>query len=236
MKITEQNRSLIFLAGTIVLGILIISVMMLGGSDGVPPPIINNDLADPNSKALETKIDDLKKQHFNPDMYSTLLTEIDGSYQQALITGSAKSYLLMKLTNEYSDLVYKQAELFLKQDVGKSDEINGWLNQLENINGGNTKINNYRNQIKWYNYYASTLPAKVDAFIGSGINKYQKSIYQSLKQELQDMPKFDYKNRSKFEMIRKIYISKLEYFDAAYATSPFVLVKPAVPVKKLSKD
>jgi hypothetical protein len=222
MKITEQNRSLIFLAGTIVLGILIISVMMLGGSDGVPPPIINNDLADPNSKALETKIDALKKQHFNPDMYSTLLTEIDGSYQQELITGSAKSFLLMKLTNEYSDLVYKQAELFLKQDVGKSDEINGWLNQLEKINGGNSKINNYRNQIKWYNYYSLTLPSKVDAFIEPGISNYQKSTYQSLKQELQDMPQFEpaYKNRSKFEMIRRKCKDKLADFDVAYATRP----------------
>lgn len=215
MKITEQNRSLIFLAGTIVLGVLIISVLMLGGGD-VPPPIIKNDLADPNSKALETKIDDLKKQHFNPDSYSTLLTEIDGSYQQELITGSAKSYLVMKLTNEFSDLVYKQAELFLKQDVGKSDEINSWLNQLEKITAGNSKINNYRNQIKWYNYYASTLPAKVDAFIESGISNYQKSTYQSLKQELQDMPQFEaaYKNRSKFNMIRMKYKDKLADFDA----------------------
>ena len=197
---------------------------MLGGSDVVPPPIIKNDLADPNSKALETKIDDLKKQHFNPDMYSTLLTEIDGSYQQALITGSAKSYLVMKLTNEYSDLVYKQAELFLKQDVGKSDEINGWLNQLENINGGNTKINNYRNQIKSYNYYASTLPAKVDAFIVLDIcqYKYQKNTYESLMKELEYMPQFDsaYKKRSKFDKIRITFQSKLKNFEVKYATRP----------------
>ncbi|MEI6312722.1 MAG: hypothetical protein WCP57_10725 [Bacteroidota bacterium] len=222
MKITAQNRSLIFLLGTIVLGILIISVLMLGGSDGVPPPIINKDLADPNYKALETKIDALKKQHFNPDMYSTILTEIDGSYQQELITGSAKSFLLMKLTNEYSDLVYKQAELFLMHDVGKSNEINGWLSQLEKINGGNPKINIYRNQIKWYNYYASTLPTKVETFIESGISKYQKSTYESLKKELQDMPQFEpkYKNRSKFNKIKEVSINKLAKFDAAYATRP----------------
>ena len=221
MKVTKKNRSLVFLAGTLVMGILIISVLLFVESNDVEGVEIVNEQANTNFKALETKIDALKKQNFNPNNYNTIATEIDASYQQELITGSAKSNLVAKLTTVYSDLVYKQAELFLSRDIGTSQEINSWLNQLQKITSRNSKIDNYRNQIKWYNYYSSTLLNKVNIFISPGITNYDENKYQTLKQEVQTMPYFDpsYKNRSKFNMIKYNLTSKLENFNADYYTA-----------------
>ncbi len=220
MKITEQNRSLVFLAGTLVMGILIISVLLFVESNDVEGVEIVNEQANTNFKALETKINALNTQNFNPNSYNTLATEIDASYQQELITGSAKSNLVTKLTSAYADLVYKQAELFLSRDVGTSPEVLSWLNQLQKITSRNSKIDTYRNQIKWYNYYETTLPNKVDAFISPGITNYEENNYQRLKQEVQTMPNFDpsYKNRLKFNSIRYNLTSRLENFNAEYYT------------------
>lgn len=218
MKITEQFRSLVFLAGTLILGVLIISVLLFVESNDVEGVEIVNEQANTNFKVLETKIEDLSKQNFNPNNYNTIATEIDASYQQELITGSAKSNLVTKLTSVYSDLVYKQTELFLISDVGTSLEVLTWLNQLERITSKNPKIDTYRSQIKWYNYYATTLPSKVNAFIAPGIINYNENKYQRLKQEVQTMPNLNssYKNRSKFNSIRYNLISKLQIFNAAF--------------------
>jgi hypothetical protein len=220
MKITEQNRSFVFLAGTLVMGILIISVLLFVESNDVEGVEIVNEQANTNFKALETKINALNNQNFNPNSYNTIATEIDASYQQELITGSAKSNLVTKLTSVYADLVYKQAELFLSRDVGTSQEVLSWLNQLQKITSRNSKIDTYRNQIKWYNYYETTLPNKVDAFIAPGITNYEENNYQRLKQEVKTMPNFDpsYKNRSKFNSIRYNLTSRLENFNAEYYT------------------
>lgn len=220
MKVTEQNRSLVFLAGTLIMGILIISVLLFVESNDVEGVEIVNEQANTNFKTLETKIDALKNQNFNPNSYNTIATEIDASYQQELITGSAKSNLVAKLTTVYSDLVYKQAELFLIRDIGTSQEVLSWLNQLQRISSRNSKIDTYRNQMKWYNYYETTLPNKVDAFIAPGITNYEENNYQRLKQEVQTMPNFDpsYKNRSKFNSIRYNLTSRLENFNAEYYT------------------
>jgi hypothetical protein len=108
--------------------------------------------------------------------------------------------------------------LFLTRNVGTSQEVLSWLNQLQRITSRNSKIDTYRNQIKWYNYYATTLPNKVDAFIAPGITNYEDNLYEKLKNEVQTMPNFDpsYKNSSKFSSIRNNLISKLERFNSAY--------------------
>jgi hypothetical protein len=221
MKITEPNRSLVFLAGTLVMGILIISVLLFVESNDVEGVEIVNEQANTNFKTLETKIDALKNQNFNPNSYNTIATEIDASYQQELITGSAKSNLVTKLTTVYSDLVYKQAEMFLTRDIGTSKEVFSWLNQLQRITSRNSKIDTYRNQLNLYNYYSTTLSNKVVAFIAPGITNYEENNYQRLKQEVKTMPNFDpsYKNRSKFNTIRYNLTSKLENFNAAYYTA-----------------
>jgi hypothetical protein len=216
MKLTDGNRSLVFLAGTLILGVLIISVLLFVESNDVEGVEIVDEPVNTNFKVLETKIDDLRKQNFNPNNYNTLATEIDASYQQELITGSAKSNLVTKLTSVYSDLVYKQTELFLTSDVGTSLEVLTWLNQLERITSKNPKIDTYRSQIKWYNYYATTLPNKVEVFINNG--NYTDEKYSELSNELKNMAYFKpvYKNRLKFNNIRKNLMLKLDNFNADY--------------------
>ena len=223
MKITEQNRSLVFLAGTLVMGILIISVLLFVESNDVEGVEIVNEQANTNFKALETKIEDLKKQNFDPNSYNTIVTGINSSFEQDLITGSAKSNLVSKLTTVYSDLVYKQCDFFLTNNIGNSQEVSSWLNQLEKITSGNSKINTYRNQIKWYNYYSTTLPNKVEAFIAPGIINYEDKKYEKLKNEVQTMPNFDpsYKNNSKFSGIRNNLISKLKKLNEDYYSAGF---------------
>lgn len=216
MKLTDGNRSLVFLAGTLILGVLIISVLLFVESNDVEGVEIVNEPVNTNFKVLETKIEDLSKQNFNPNNYNTIATEIDASYQQELITGSAKSNLVTKLTSVYSDLVYKQTELFLISDVGTSQEVLSWLNQLERITSKNPKIDTYRSQIKWYNYYSSTLPNKVEVFINNG--NYTDEKYSELSNELKNMAYFKpvYKNRLKFNNIRKNLMLKLDNFNADY--------------------
>lgn len=216
MKLTDGNRSLVFLAGTLIIGVLILSILLFVESNDVEGVEIVDEPVNTNFKVLETKIDDLRKQNFNPNNYNTLATEIDASYQQELITGSAKSNLVTKLTSVYSDLVYKQTELFLISDVGTSQEVLSWLNQLERISSKNPKIDTYRSQIKWYNYYSSTLPNKVEVFINNG--NYTDEKYSELSNELKYMAYFKpvYKNRLKFNNIRKNLMLKLDNFNADY--------------------
>jgi hypothetical protein len=218
MKVTEQNRSLVFLAGTLVMGILIIGVLLFVESNDVEGVTIVNEQANTNFKALETRIEALKKQNFDPNSYNTIITGINSSFEQDLITGSAKSNLVSKLTTVYSDLVYKQCDFFLSNNIGTSQEVSSWLNQLEKITSRNSKIDKYKSQIKWYNYYAITLPNTVEAFIAPGITNYEENLYQKLKQEVQTMPNFDpsYKNSGKFNGIRANLTSQLENFNAAY--------------------
>lgn len=217
MKVLEQNRSLVFLLGTLVMGILIIGVLLFVESNDVKGIEIVNEQANTNFKALETKIEALKNQNFNPNNYSTLLTDINSSFDQELITGSAKSNLVTKLTTVYSDLVYKQSELFLTSDIGTSHDVLSWLNQLQSITSKNSRIDTYKNQIKWYNYYSITLPNKVKVFI-SDLTNYNDKKYSDLTNELKSMPNFNtnYKNRPKFYNIRNIYIKKLDEFNSTY--------------------
>jgi hypothetical protein len=221
MKITEQNRSLVFLAGTLIMGILIICVLLFVESNDVEGVKIVNEQANTNFKALETKIENLKKQNFDPNSYNTIVSGINSSFEQDLITGSAKSNLVSKLTTVYSDLVYKQCDFFLSNNIGNSQEVSSWLNQLEKITSGNSKIDTYKSQIKWYNYYATTLPKKVNAFIRPGITNYDEDKYKKYKQEVQNMPNFEpsYKNRPKFNKIRNNLKSELENFNADFYTA-----------------
>ena len=174
MKITEKNRSLVFLGGTMLAGILIIGILMLSESTDVESVEIVNEPVNTNFKILESKIKNLKTQNFNPNSYNTIATEIDASYQQELITSSAKTNLISSLSSVYTTLVYNQCEMYLTNNFGNSDDILSWLNQLEKISSKNAKIDQYRNQIKWYKYYSTSLPAKVNNFIAGGNTNFDE--------------------------------------------------------------
>lgn len=204
MKITEKNRSLAFLGGTMLVGILIIGILMLSESTDVESVEIINEPVNSNFKILENKIKNLKTQNFNPNSYNTIATEIDASYQQDLITSAAKTNLTSSLSSVYATLVYNQCEMYLTNNFGNSDNILSWLNQLEKISSKNAKIDKYRNQIKWYKYYSTSLPTKVNNFIAGGNTNFDENLYLKLKEEVQKMPSLEsrYKNTAKFNTIR----------------------------------
>lgn len=221
-KITEKNRSIVFLAGTILIGILLIGAVMYIESDDVEDIEIVNQPPSTTFPILEKKIANLKQQNFNPTSYSTLATEIDASYQQGLINSSAKTNLITNLTTVYSGLVYNQCEFFLAgTNADSSTDVLSWLAQLERISAKNVKIDNYRNQIKWYQYYSLSLPTKVNNFIRPGITNYDETTYKVLKTEVQQMPnlKPEYKNKAKFSKIRTELTAKLERFNTQFYTS-----------------
>lgn len=204
MKITEKNRSLAFLGGTMLVGILIVGILVLSESTDVESVEIVNEPVNTNFKILENKIKNLKTQNFNPNSYNTIATEIDASYQQDLITSAAKTNLTSSLSSVYATLVYNQCEMYLTNNFGNSDNILSWLNQLEKISSKNAKIDKYRNQIKWYKYYSTSLPTKVNNFIAGGNTNFDENLYLKLKEEVQKMPSLEsrYKNTAKFNTIR----------------------------------
>ena len=218
IKITENNRSLVFLVGTLILGILIIGTLVFLENNDVESVQVVNEQTNTNYKDLENKIDELKNQNFNPTSYNSLASEIDESFRQDLITSSAKTNLITKLTSIYSDLVYNQCEFFLSGNNSNGQDVLNWLTQLESITSKNSKIDRYRGQIKWYNYYAKTLTNKVDNFINPGITNYDDNTYRTLMNEVQTMPNFEkgYANKSKFIAIKSNLTRKLQNFNTEF--------------------
>jgi hypothetical protein len=219
MKITEKNRSLVFLGGTMIVGILIIGVLVYFENNDVEGVEIVNQQANTNFKTLESKIKNLKTQNFDPKSYSTIATEINSSYEQELLTADSKTNLMSSLATVYSDLVYARCEFYLSGmglDSGKN--VTRWLNQLERITAKNARIVKYQNQIKWYDYYSTTLSAKVYNFINPGITNYNDDRYKMLTEEVSKMPNLDsvYKNKTKFIKIRNELLLALQNFNAEF--------------------
>lgn len=222
IKVTEKNRGLVFLAATMLIGLLLIGVQMYRESDDIKGDTIFNEGPKTPFKELENKIENLKNQNFDPTSYNTLASEIGDSFRQDLITSSAKNNLMSNLSTVYSDLVYSRCEFYLTgNNLNSSTEVLNWLQQLENITSRNSKIDFYRGQINAYLYYSETLPNKVNDFISPGITNYDPDTYNSLKEEVINMSKLreSYKNRSKFSAIRKNLTSDLEKFNADWATA-----------------
>jgi hypothetical protein len=222
IQITEKNRSLVFLAVTIILGALIVGVLVFVENNDVQSIDMVNDEANTNYKELESKIEDLKNQNFDPNSYNTLATAIDASYDQQLINSSAKSNLMSNLTNVYSNLVYSRCEFYLTGNtMNTSTDVLNWLNQLESITSRNSYIDYYRGQINAYVYYSETLPNKVDSFISPGITNYNDSLYYSFKNEVENMSKLQPKYRAKtlFTNLKAKLINDLAQFNTDWATA-----------------
>lgn len=209
IKVNEKNRSFIFLAATMIVGLIIIGFQIFVDSDDVTDVETINKQVNPNYKVLETKIGNLKNQTFNPTSYNTLISNIDDSYLKHKITFEWKVNLTSKLTTAYSNLVYSQCEFYLSgYNIHTSTEVLSWLQQLENITSQNSKIEYYRGQINAYDDYTIYLPKEVDDFYSN----FDESKYNDLKNKVISMPKLDdkYKNNSKFKNIKEQNSSKLE--------------------------
>jgi hypothetical protein len=212
-KLTEKNRGLVFLAGTLVAGILVTCILMLFENNDVVRVATITNPPESNSASLENNINNLNNQNFDPASYSTLATGIDASYRQGLITIAVKATLDDRLKATYSNLVYDKCELFLiSKSTSSSSDILGLLKQVEGIRARNAKIDFYRKQIDLFEYYSNVLPDKVNRFIQEGTEKFVETTYLAYKDELQTMPGFDprYKNTPKFNQIKDGLISRLQ--------------------------
>jgi hypothetical protein len=222
IKIVEKNRSFIFLIFTLFIGSFLIGGMLFyetdspggeRGPDGGPD-------GGPEFNKIENKIKELKNKTFDPSCFNSIKTEIDSYYDLGIYQSSSKTYLTTILTSEYSDLVFNQTELFLTSDIGTSNEVLSWLNQLQKITSKTSKIDNYKNQINAYNYYSITLSKKVNNFISPGITGFNEDIYNKLLFEVKNMPNLNvkYKNRHKFNSIKINLNTKLDKFKCEWAT------------------
>lgn len=211
IKVTEKNRSLIFLAATMLIGILLIGVQMYRETDDIKGDTIFNEGPKTPFKELEDKIESLKNQNFDPTSYNTLASEIDESYRQDLITSTAKNNLMSNLTLVYSNLVYSRCEFYLTgTNLHTSTEVLNWLQQLENITSKNSKIDFYRSQITAYDYYSEQFNNKVNSFCDT--TEFDENVYSLLKTEAITMPRLNakYKNTAKFNQIKQKSVAKLE--------------------------
>lgn len=222
IKIADKNRSFVLLIFTLFIGVFLIGGMLFyetdsPGGEGGPTEVLDGG---PEFKKIEIKISELKNKTFDPSCFNTIKTEIDSYYDLGIYQSSSKTYLTTKLTSVYSDLVFNQTELFLTSDIGTSNEVLSWLNQLQKITSKTSKIDNYKNQINAYNYYSITLSRKVNNFISPDTTKFNEDIYKKLLFEVKNMPKLNvkYKNRYKFNSIKINLNTKLDKFKCEWAT------------------
>ena len=211
IKVTEKNRSLIFLAATMLIGILLIGVQMYRETDDIKGDTIFNEGPKTPFKELEYKIESLKNQNFDPTSYNPLASEIDESYRQGLITSTAKNNLMSNLASVYSNLVYSRCEFYLTgSNLNTSTDVLKWLQQLENITSKNSKIDFYRSQITAYDYYSEQFINRVNSFCNT--SEFDENVYSQLKTEANTMTKLNskYKNNAKFNQIKQQSVAKLE--------------------------
>jgi hypothetical protein len=209
-KFLKENRSLLFLIITIIIGIVLIGLLRITEDINVPSSDLNLEQPKTSYKELENKIELIKSQKFDPTSYNTIATEIESSYEQKLITNIVKNNLLIKLENVYSNLIFNKCELYLNSNnLNTSTDLLNWLQELKNITSNN-KLVYYNSQIKAYDYYSIQFIKKVNVFCDSG--NFDENEYGQLKNEANSMPKLNskYKNNNKFIRIKNQCVNKLE--------------------------
>lgn len=180
----------------------------------VPEPI---SVGASTHKEIEDKIDALKRDAFNPQSYSIMMTEINAYYISGAFTESIKTSLENRLMVVYSEMIFTETEKFLIGRNQNSTEVQLLLAQIKQNGGNNERINYYQNQIKSYHYYSSTLPQKVSEFIRKGITNYSDDEYLKFKEEVNNMPNLESKYKTgKFQQLKKVLIYNLGEFNMAY--------------------
>ena len=205
MKITQENRSTYFLVGTMLVGLLCIGVLMLFENTGGVGDVISKIEVKSTYKQLEMDVNDVKNKNFDPNSFNTMVMSINQNYSQGLITSAAKNNLTKDLTDIFSTQIFSQSERLLNgNEQNTSEKVLSWLSQLEIIMSKNAKIDNYRSQIKLFEYYSITLPERVNNFVAGGPTQFDENTYLNLKNQVSTMPNFEasYQNRQKFVAIK----------------------------------
>lgn len=188
--INNMDRGAKILIGALTIGILVIGLSQLitGSKSPDSKPASENSTETNYFNILNAKVDLLNSGPLDHNRFNSQEAEIDSYLGQQLIIPAAANSLKSSLNKIFAGRVYKECDSFLKGINVNSNQISQLLNVLQSKIGANATINGYKNQIKWYQYYSSTLPTKVNAFVRAGIDNYTETEYLSLKNEVQNTP------------------------------------------------
>lgn len=217
----EISRGAKILAGALGLGVLIIgATQMIGNTNKVKTELVST-VSEGTTlfNELTSKVDSLKTGSLDVPRFNTLEVSVDSYFEQKLITDQAANSLKTSINRIFALRVYAYCEAFLKGRNGNAPECIQLLNNLQGKIGANNQILMYRTQIKWFQYYSTTLPNKVNTFVKSGIGNYTDEEYQRLKDEVQNMPGLSpiYKNSNRFKTINSKLIKDLYQFNYDYS-------------------
>ncbi|MEN9303374.1 MAG: hypothetical protein RL264_1803 [Bacteroidota bacterium] len=205
-----MTRQFKFLIGAIVIGVIFIGLSMLLENTNVEKTEISNNDLGTNFSPLENKIKVLSNQGYNPSNFITLNAEIHSSFSNQLITKAGEENLKLQLKETQTNLLFSECELFLKGSSSNSKQLLQWLDDLKRNFPEENKIAYFKSQINAYNYYAISLPNKINTFVRKECFDDLNSI--KLKTEIQQMPKLDrkYSAKSKFITIKNNSIKLLD--------------------------
>lgn len=213
-----EKRKLIILGGTLLAGIILIGGLMLFESTSINGPEITDAKTSSNAKDLEKKIADFRSSSFQPEMYATLLMEINSSKEVGSLQTSKATFLTDELNSAYKKQVFDKADYYLNQGNGDKNTVLTYLNSLEKVIGKDPKIDFYKAQIPKYDYYANVFPGKVTGFTNGAPANFSTGKYNALKSEAENMPGLDgqYKSKGKFSSIRNTAINQLNNYKSKF--------------------
>lgn len=227
-----MNRQLKFLIGAIVIGVLLIGVSMLMENTSVEKTEVSDHEMGSNFQALESKIKAISAQSYQSSVYVNINTEIHASFAQKLITQAGEQNLKLQLKEIQSKLLFRACESFLNGNTSNSDELIGWLNDYARSFPMENQAKYYKSQINAYNYYAVTLPTRIDLFV----NKKCFDDYNSNKliNEISNMTSLDskYSTLNKFQTIKQQKVTLLKN----YRSSSFDAYGPCVASSKKTSE
>ena len=207
-----MKRKLKILLGAILVGIILILVELF-----ITPDVNSNKVPVPlpvpsPQKSLENDIKSLKEKEFSPILMSTINSQIHASFSNGLISKSTEDLLKSDLKDEYSFLLFKKCDNYLKNEIGNSKLILAWLNDF-NRNFKDSKANFYIAQINAYNYYTNGFMAKINSFTSREC--FDEGNYYSIKNELSNLSRLDRKFKNS-AMITKMKVSRLKQLQQFY--------------------
>jgi len=171
-----------------------------------------------NIKILEKKINGLSEVTYKPLNFSCLIAEIHSSQSNGLITKSAEENLLIQLKNKQIGLLVFQCEKYLMglQAGSTSTDLRLWLTDYLNFYPNVSKASHYKAQIARYDYYAMTLPDKVDVFIKKTC--YDSTDYRLLTAALDNIPsKIGIDNKYQGSpILRRVKLKKIDDINKFY--------------------
>ena len=207
-----MTRKLKILLGAILVGILLILVELFTGTDVASSTVSNTSVSSPQ-KSLENDIKSLKEKKFSPILMSTINSQIHASFSNGLISKSTEDLLKSDLKDEYSFLLFKKCDNYLKNEIGNSKLILAWLNDF-NRNFKDSQANFYIVQINAYNYYTHGFIDKINSFTTSK-ECFDEDKYNSIKNEISNLSRLDNKFKNSV-MITEMKFSRFKQLQDFY--------------------